>query len=778
LKPRRDKPKQEPLVSSPTLSQPSLSKTRLWQFRLVAISFPLLLLGVLEIALRICGYGYSTDFFKKLKIGNEDYLVQNDDFGLRFFPKETARNPAALRIKAKKPQGTIRIFIFGESAAMGDPEPAFGASRYLEVLLRERFPATKFETVNVAFTAINSHVILPIARECARYEGDVWIVYIGNNEMVGPFGAATVFGLQAPPMFLVKLVTSVQKARVGQLFMALARKFHGSPAKSPSWGGMQMFLENQIAPDNPRKERVYRNFEENLSDILRAGVNAKAKIVLNTIAVNLKDSPPFASVLNSNAPAPDRDKFEEALAKARTRESQRDFLEAAKFYDEAVKLQPFFADGQYHLAECLLASTNFAAARQQFQAACDNDALPFRADARINASIRKAASQFSTDAASLLDASEVLATNSPINLCGQESFYEHVHFNFDGNYRLALAWANAVEKFLPHNAQAKRAADWASQYNCERQLGLTDWNRAFVLQSLIRRFQQPPLSSQFNNAERLAALENQEKEFRRHMTLTNAPAARQLYLEAIQREPNDFLLRENYANFLEAQADWKEAAAQWRLSHDLIPHDFLPFFQLGRMLAQMGQHAEAKTSLERAVSIRPTLAEAWFELGKLRAADSEFPSALDALDRAWRLRPRDSMYCSYKAKILAKLGRTAEALKLLSEATKLSPGNWEAHNAFADELANAGRSVEAAAEYETVTRLRPDFAMAHLNLGVMLVKLGRPLEGAAKFEQVLRLEPGNSTARDYLQRVRAAEAQYRASHSIPSDQSSNRTNMR
>jgi hypothetical protein len=62
----------------------------------------------------------------------------------------------------------------------------------------------------------------------------------------------------------------------------------------------------------------------------------------------------------------------------------------------------------------------------------------------------------------------------------------------------------------------------------------------------------------------------------------------------------------------------------------------------------------------------------------------------------------------------------------------------------------------------------------------MLVKLGRPLEGAAKFEQVLRFEPGNATARDYLQRVRAAEAQYRAAHSIPSvsDQSSNRTNMR
>ena len=43
-------------------------------------------------------------------------------------------------------------------------------------------------------TAINSHAILPIARECARRDGDLWIIYMGNNEMVGPFGAGTVFG--------------------------------------------------------------------------------------------------------------------------------------------------------------------------------------------------------------------------------------------------------------------------------------------------------------------------------------------------------------------------------------------------------------------------------------------------------------------------------------------------------------------------------------------------------------------------------------------------------
>ena len=49
---------------------------------------------------------------------------------------------AILGVDLEKPPGTYRIFILGESAAMGDPEPAYGAGRYLEALLRERYPKT------------------------------------------------------------------------------------------------------------------------------------------------------------------------------------------------------------------------------------------------------------------------------------------------------------------------------------------------------------------------------------------------------------------------------------------------------------------------------------------------------------------------------------------------------------------------------------------------------------------------------------------------------------
>ena len=180
---------------------------------------------------------------------------------------------------AEKPPGTCRIFVFGESAALGDPRPAFGAPRYLQALLRERYPEHKFEVVCVAVTAINSHVVLDIARECARYNGDYWIIYMGNNEMVGPYGAATVFGAQSPPRILIRLSLAAQKLRLGQLLAQLAGK--ARPKHLQSWGGMEMFLSNKLSPDDPRKTTVYQNFECNLIDIVKTGLSSGATVILN-----------------------------------------------------------------------------------------------------------------------------------------------------------------------------------------------------------------------------------------------------------------------------------------------------------------------------------------------------------------------------------------------------------------------------------------------------------------------------------------------------------------
>src|ERR1700744_2609120 len=123
----------ELILKSSQKKQTPTPQQRKWLFRIAAVVLiPILMVAVLEAGLRIAGYGYSTRLFEKAQINGKDYLLNNEDFSRRFFPPALSRWPSPLMIEPVKPQNTYRIFIFGESAAQGDPEPAFGAGRYLE----------------------------------------------------------------------------------------------------------------------------------------------------------------------------------------------------------------------------------------------------------------------------------------------------------------------------------------------------------------------------------------------------------------------------------------------------------------------------------------------------------------------------------------------------------------------------------------------------------------------------------------------------------------------
>jgi tetratricopeptide (TPR) repeat protein len=712
----------------------------LWLFRFILFLLPFVLLVALEISLRIAGYGYNPRFFKRLQIGTHDFFVQNEDFSLSFFPKELVRNPGPIRFPVHKAPNTFRVFVFGESAAMGDPAQSFAPARYLEMLLREKYAGTNFEVINVAFTAINSHVILPIARECAEHEGDLWLIYMGNNEMIGPFGAATVFGRQAAPLPYVRLLTAARRLRVGQCFTELGRKFTRQGTNSVAWGGMGMFLQNQISPNSPLKETVYRNFSRNLDDIARAGLNSGAKVLLNTVAVNLKDCAPFAS-MRSHVEAADRAQFEQLYRNAVEAAARKEFVEAAELFEKAGKLEPTSADLQFHWASCLLAQTNFAAAREHFQLACDYDALPFRADSHINSAIRAEAKQRTNPNLSLFDA---VGSLSPTNagLCGNETFFEHVHFDFDGRYHLGRAWAKQIEGLLPRNTNG-----WISQEVCEQMLGLSDWNRAQVMHFMIERMQMPPLSSQAVNGSRKDVLDTRINQLRAQMNPTNSSEARKIFQQQLQQRPEDYFLHENFAVFLEVAGDAQGATAEWERFRELMPQDSLGYYQEGRLLiVQQQRYAEAESLLRTSLSIRPSRTEAWIELGNSLALQKNYADALAAYSKALTQDPQNAQTLLRRGKVLANMNRHTDAIESYRTSLQLNPADGLTHFELGVELLSAGDTNASGKEFGEAARLTPDRVAARFNYGAWLLKQSNWDAAQREFEAVLRLEPGNIRA--------------------------------
>ncbi len=701
----------------------------------------------------MAGYGYSTSFFRKARIAGQDCFIDNPGFTRIVFPPRLARIPAPFVLKAKKTAGTFRIFVFGESAAQGDPRPQLAASRYLKSLLEQRFPAQRFEIINTAITAINSHVIRRIGRECAAREGDCWVIYMGNNEMVGPFGAATVFGRKAAPLPLVRLNLALQDLRITQLLGELMARLRPDSARLSQWGGMEMFLQNEVAPADKRKEVVYENFRRNLEDMLHAGTSSGARIVLSTVAVNLKDCPPFGSLSQAGLSESDRAAFEKAWREGNSARDGGDLAAAVEHYTSAAKVFPQSASAQYQLASGLLALTNLSLAKQHFELARDCDTLPFRIDSRLNEILKQAAARFASAGVRLCDAAGLL-TDSHGAVSGQEYFYEHVHPTCDGNYRLALLWAEEVAHFVPEAARDKSPAQWASQAECERHIGCTDWNRVSALEEMIGRMQDPPLNSQSNNSNRLAHLKRELTAMRDRMS-TNAASARTLYLDALQRAPDDCMLHEAFAEYLGATGDSQEALVQRRIVATLTPHSYFAHFILGTELKDQRQFPEAETELRQAARINPEQTEVRLELGAVCALQGRYDAALVEFEKARHLAPWDPRPLLFAGEALWKQKRSGEAFVSLHEAIRLKPDYVEAHYQLGEQLALTTEFQEAIAEFQAVLRLKPNHLRARVNLGVALARLGRLEDALRECDEALRIDPANKQALQLRRQIMA-----------------------
>jgi tetratricopeptide (TPR) repeat protein len=753
----------------------------------ISVLGPLVLLAGLEIVLRIAGYGYPAWFFLHARLNGQKIIYDNQRFGWRFFPALSARTPRPAVLPAIKPPQTCRIFVFGESAAFGDPSPAFGLPRMLEVLLRNRFPRTHFEVVNAAMTAINSNVILPIARECAREQGDVWVVYMGNNEVVGPYGAGTVFGPQAPSLAFIRASIAVKGSKIGQMLAdfweLLAR---GQSGEQPSAISLELFLNYKLRVDDARMEKVYAHFGRNLEDILQAGIQSGAQVVVSTVASNLKDCAPFASLHRRNLSESRKADWDRLYQTGIKAEEAGNLPAALEAFRQAEQIDDGYADLQFRHGRDLWRSGDFATARERFQHARDYDGLRFRADTRINGIISQVSSNRLRDGVGFVNGNEVLEQHSPHDVPGAELLYEHVHLNFRGNYWLARAFAEQIIALRPASLASQVVAngDWLSEEGCSAQLGLNDWDTYQTLKILRQRLQNAPFTGQLNNAEQYERL-NAE------IAVCQTSLAREKLSELVQRceqalslSPQDWVLHQNVAQLLGQSTEKPlraRAVEEWRRVIDLVPHYAEAHYELGVLLDQIGQAPEAETQLRLALRLKGNYyPNALNALGQVMAGQNRFAQAITAFEQALRLKPNFAEALVNLATALNRVGRTAEAKARLEEAVRLAPGQAEAtrhlgqlldqngqlseamkdytelvrknpedaivHYKLAECLGLLGRSTEAQQHYTEALRLRPNFPEAHCQLGVELAQEGKPAEAIIHFSEAIRLKPDFAAA--------------------------------
>ena len=675
----------------------------------------------------------------------------------------------------KKPARTYRIFVFGESAAMGDPDPSVGAWRYLQILLRERFPGTDFEVICVAMTAINSHAILPIARECGRCDGDLWIIYMGNNEMVGPFGAGTVFGSRAPGTGLVRADLAAKTTKTGQLLDSLMQRWGAHSSTPKTWSGLNMFKDHQLRYDDPGRLRAYENFQKNLDDILRAGRAAGVPVILSTVGSNLGDCAPFASLHKVALSENEKAEWDGIYQQGVALEAAGNYPAASECYAQAAAIDPQYAELHFRAGRCQLALTNSDGALREFELARDDDTLAFRADTRINQIIKDAAEAKANQGVYFLDALGAFAQSSPEKIPGNELFYEHVHLNFDGNYLLGLAFAGQVAKLLPKSILAQGKGEWASAELCDRRLAVSPWDRFRIWQENYSRVSEPPFTDQLNDVPRAKFYIAKLKEFNSQMTEETREQSRAIYQEALLLAPDDYFLRENFAQFLDQTGDWEEAVRQERHVSELLPQTPSSYYKTGALLVRQGKTSDAADYFSRALAIRgdyepalndlglilanqqktadaarlfhraleinPGYVETYLNWGFMEQCDGNLDQAMAHYRTAADLHPNGPAAFFYQAVTLAAEHRREECLNYFHNAIWMNPKFWQARYLLGGELAAEGKIEEAQAQFSEVIGIRPDFSRAHSNNGVALAKLGKLDEALREFQITLQLNP-------------------------------------
>jgi tetratricopeptide (TPR) repeat protein len=703
---------------------------------------PLLLLLILEEALRVAGVGYPMSFFLPMQINGKDCLIENDRFGWRFFGPDMARAPFPFVIPKAKPPGTIRVFVFGESAAYGDPQPEFGLCRVLEALLDGRFPNNHFEVVNTAMTAINSHVILPIAKDCAAQNGDFWAIYMGNNEVVGPYGSGTVFGAQAASLTVVRAGVALKATRIGQALGNLVRRAQKRPINQSEWGGMQMFLHNHVRQDDPRMATVYSSFERNLNDIVDIGLRSGAKVVVSTVARNLKDCGPFASDHRPGLASEEVSRWDNFYSTAIRAQQAGRAADAINTLRQAAQMDDSFSEAHFRWGQCALALGQDAEASRQFALACDQDTLRFRADSRINEIIRRVASNRAREGVQWVDSDATMAAQSPHGLAGEEFLYEHVHLNFEGNYLVARGLAEQIA----HDLSGSAEHPWPTEEDCARRLGWNGSTRRAAEMDILSRLHDSPFNEQANNRERYQRLlqqiqqldsANLPESLRREKSATQA---------AVEAAPNDWILQENLANLQQQTGDGAGAIASLTRVVHLLPHNADAWQSLGQSLAASKRDDEAIAAFQQATRLRPESVVSMNSLAELYAREGHAEEAAQEFQEVLRRKPYWGPAHLGLGKALEAMGRTQEAKDQFEEALKNRINSAESYNTLARFAFARGWYDAAATNFTDSLRLYPGDPETQVNLGLALVKLGKRTEAKAHYEDAVRLQPNFAEA--------------------------------
>lgn len=465
-------------------------------FTLMMVAMPIILLVLLELGLRLFGYGGNLDLFVLDKAPAKPEYVLNKNFTRRYFFRKGIRTPVPIsqRFIAKKDSATYRIFCLGESTTQGFPYPPNGAfPAQLKNILSTLHPKRNIEVVNCGITAITSHSVLDMEREILKkYKPDLLVIYAGHNEFYGVFGQASRLTLFKSRTF-TQVFLRMQRYKLFLLVRDIVGGLFSKPLSRDAVQGsttLMGIVSNQagIPYDGEVFRRTEEHFRANLEDMVLEAQKHRVGIIVCTLAANLADQPPFSMLQGMEEFQNTQDSvLSDLIRKAEQCREDVRYPEAVSWYLQALQRDSTDAGIHYRLGQSYAALDQFNDARRHYRLANDYDAIRFRAPSSFNIMIRELTRKYGVP---LADVENAFSEASPVGMPGSEWILEHVHPNIQGY----LLMAKCIAGKIPRNKILRESGDWSralpdSLYLAMTRLTLLDYEAAhFTVFSLTSQW--------------------------------------------------------------------------------------------------------------------------------------------------------------------------------------------------------------------------------------------------------------------------------------------------
>ncbi len=441
-------------------------------FSLLALLILLSIPAALEISL----------FFLKFDFIESEYGLKKNPAGLPYLQRVTIDGEAYyeptryyrpwghnFRVKEEKPPGTFRIVCVGGSTAngysFGNPGAFLG---WLHAMLKDIQSGFTFETINCGQAGFPASLVLEVEREVLFLDPDLVIIYSGNNEFF--YHRAQTSSTRSS--WMPRIQRRLRDLRLVILTHKIFSWKQGNEEAifSPNQEDMKKhavkYYQKIKYNDWDRKNAavIRRRYEELIGAMISEARQRGSKVIICTVASNLKDFEPTGSYHGSELHEDKTGVFTRLVDEGKKAFKEGDYNLAQNALMQAYRTDPESAELNYYLGHVSLISGDTDGAYNFFRDAAYLDVNRDRAGKDLNDIVVRKGKELNTPVS---DIETVFRLHSRDGVPGDDLFVDNVHPTHMGHRIIAESLLEIMveEKMVAaHPAWRRRAREAADKY--------------------------------------------------------------------------------------------------------------------------------------------------------------------------------------------------------------------------------------------------------------------------------------------------------------------------